>query len=170
MRPLALTLVTITSIASSFHGAQAQGNEDWHIVTEPTSTESKAPSESQRQPSRSSSSSLSDFKLGMGLDQGLSVVAQFNRKVNVAAGNDGLAVDYIFDRGRFGSDVPFNWFIGAGGQIYKFEEVGPRVTLGVELPFARRWDSYAQLSPNIMFADNSAELGINAGFGVRYRF
>lgn len=170
------TMATISSFAT-FASNTAGGEEQWQIVEEnQTSTPAASkPAQSSQKSNQSRSSSRSSggnsgFKIGMGLDQGLSIVGQINNTVNFAVGNDGVAADYIFSRGQFGGDVPFSWFAGVGGQIQRSDKFGPRFALGVELPFARSWDAYAQLTPNLMFDNSDLKLGIGAGIGVRYSF
>ncbi|MFC5077195.1 hypothetical protein VTH8203_00663 [Vibrio thalassae] len=169
--------LTITAISSfSVLANNASGEEQWQVVEEGQATSSSASKPTSQQNSSQSSrssgsrSSNSGFKVGMGLDQGLSIVGQINNRINFAVGNDGVAADYIFSRGQFGGDVPFSWFAGVGGQIQRSDKFGPRVALGVELPFARSWDAYAQLTPNLMFNNSDLKLGIGAGIGVRYSF
>ena len=190
---ISLMFVSTLSIAA---GSTAGGEEEWQIVEEgSTNTASTKPSpstsstassnrsalssqaqskpaksSSQRSSSRSSGGGNSGFKIGMGLDQGLSVVGQINNQVNFAIGNDGIAADYIFNRGRFGGDVPFTWFAGVGGQIKRSDNFGPRIALGVELDISNGWDAYAQLTPNMMFHKSDLKLGIGAGIGIRYSF
>lgn len=170
------TMATISSFAT-FASNTAGGEEQWQIVEENQTAAPAAskPAQSSQKSNQSRSSSRSSggnsgFKIGMGFDQGLSIVGQINNTVNFAVGNDGVAADYIFSRGQFGGDVPFSWFAGVGGQIQRSDKFGPRVALGVELPFARSWDAYAQLTPNLMFDNSDLKLGIGAGIGVRYSF
>ncbi|GMQ45982.1 hypothetical protein [Vibrio sp. 10N] len=181
--------VAMLILSPSFASANttAGGEEQWQIVEEDqapattstttsTSKQSAPKQTASAQKSKSSAKSSSrrggssGFKLGMGFDQGLSIVGQINNTVNFAVGNDGIAADYIFNRGSFGGDVPFNWYAGVGGQIKRSDKFGPRIALGVELPFARNWDGYAQLTPNLMFDNSDLKLGIGAGIGVRYSF
>ncbi|SEG39904.1 hypothetical protein [Vibrio hangzhouensis] len=178
---IAAFAVVSTLSFGAFASATAGGEEQWQIVEEnqapastqaaakPSNTQSKPAANSSNRSSRSSGGN-SGFKIGMGLDQGLSIVGQINNTVNFAVGNDGIAADYIFSRGRFDGDVPFNWYAGVGGQIQRSDKFGPRVALGVELPFAKSWDAYAQLTPNLMFDKSDLKLGIGAGIGVRYSF
>jgi hypothetical protein len=183
--PFIVALVAALFMSPSFANTTAGGEEQWQIVEEdqaaapsssPTSKQPAPKQTASTQKSKSSSSSSSrrgsnsGFKLGMGLDQGLSIVGQINNTVNFAVGNDGIAADYIFNRGSFGGDVPFNWYAGVGGQIKRSDKFGPRIALGVELPFARNWDGYAQLTPSLMFDNSDLKLGIGAGIGVRYSF
>ncbi|MFA0438559.1 hypothetical protein BCU66_002480 [Vibrio sp. 10N.286.49.B1] len=182
---LSLMLFSSVTLAAA---NTAGGEEEWQIVEEgsttssaaapapakaSTSTRSSNNTQSANKPrssSRSSGNSSGGFKIGMGLDQGLSVVGQINNTVNFAIGNDGIAADYIFNRGRFGGDVPFTWFAGVGGQIKRSDNFGPRIALGVELDISNGWDAYAQLTPNMMFHKSDLKLGIGAGIGIRYSF
>ncbi|MDA9558151.1 hypothetical protein N9R79_11785 [Vibrio sp.] len=136
------------------------------------------PKKKQRQARRSSGGS-GVFELGLGIDQGLSIVGQIHNTVNVALGNDGIAADYLLAQGRL-SGAPLNWFAGVGGQITDNDGWGPRAVIGIEHHFERRWNLYGHLTPSIMFdADNDhhnhhhdddddTEFGINIAFGVRY--
>ncbi|MCJ2375442.1 hypothetical protein LNL84_01180 [Vibrio sp. ZSDZ34] len=184
------SLVSMGAFAAS---TTAGGEEQWQIVEEGSpaakpktqakpapaknhkvaSTSNSSSSQGQsksRSNARSSQSSSGSFKLGMGLDQGFGVVGQIHNKVNFAIGNDGIAADYIFNKGSFGSDVPFTWFAGVGGQIKKHDKFGPRIALGVELDISRNWDAYAQLTPNVMFHESDLKFGMGAGIGIRYQF
>lgn len=179
-----VAFVAALFMSPSFANTTTGGEEQWQIVEEDQSTASSSSSSTAKQSapkqtvstkkSSSNSSSRSGgnsgIKLGMGLDQGLSIVGQINNTVNFAIGNDGIAADYIFNRGSFGGDVPFNWYAGVGGQIQRSDKFGPRIALGVELPFASNWDGYAQLTPSLMFDNSDLKLGIGAGIGVRYSF
>ncbi|MGF1748774.1 MULTISPECIES: hypothetical protein [Vibrio] len=189
---ISLMFVSTFSFAA---GNTAGGEEEWQIVEEgstntaaakqstntsrtASSNSNASSSQAQSKPAKSSSQRSSSrssggnggFKIGMGLDQGLSVVGQINNQVNFAIGNDGIAADYIFNRGRFGGDVPFTWFAGVGGQIKRSDNFGPRIALGVELDISNGWDAYAQLTPNMMFHKSDLKLGIGAGIGIRYSF
>ncbi len=185
---------SLVSMGAFATNTTAGGEEQWQIVEEgspaakpkaqaapapaqknhkvaSTSNSSSSQGQSQsRSSTRSSNSSSGSFKLGMGLDQGFGVVGQIHNKVNFAIGNDGIAADYIFDRGSFGSDVPFSWFAGVGGQIQRHNKFGPRIALGVELDINRNWDAYAQLTPNLMFHKSDLKFGMGAGIGIRYQF
>jgi hypothetical protein len=112
-------------------------------------------------------------KFGFGFDQGFGVAAQFNN-INAFIGNDGISGDYIFKQGSFGPDVPFNWYIG-GGAFFDWDgddEFGVRLPLGVTFPFAKKWDVFGQISPDLAYRDKQSdfEFGVSAAIGVRYAF
>lgn len=111
-------------------------------------------------------------KLGFGFDQGFGVSAQFNN-INAFLGNDGISGDYIFKQGSFEKDVPFNWYVGGGAFIdWDSDEFGIRLPLGVTFAFAKRWDIYGQVSPDLVYRDKQSdfEFGISAAMGIRYAF
>ncbi|NRD74735.1 hypothetical protein HQQ94_16215 [Shewanella sp. VB17] len=112
-------------------------------------------------------------KVGFGFDQGLGVTGQFNN-INAFVGNDGVSADYLFAQGNFNSDIPFKWYVGAGG-FYNWndnEEFGVRVPFGVTLPFAKKWDLMAQVSPDLAHRDHQDdfEFGVGAALAIRYSF
>ena len=117
--------------------------------------------------------SATGVKMGFGFDQGFGVAMQFDN-VNAFVGNDGVSADYIIKQGSFGKDVPFNWYVGAGA-YYDWggsDKLGLRVPLGITIPFAKRWDIYGQISPDLdyNFSNDDVNFGISAAMGVRYSF
>lgn len=111
-------------------------------------------------------------KVGVGFDQGFGVTAQFNN-INAFVGNDGIAGDYIFKRGTFGEDVPFNWYVGGGAFLGWDHGAGVRLPLGIRIPFNTQWDGYFQVHPELDFDHGSrsdVKLTADAAFGVRVRF
>jgi len=110
-----------------------------------------------------------DLKLGLGLDQGLSVVGQYQDTYNFAIGNDGVSADYLFNKGSFDSDVPFTWYAGAGAWIGWKDNAGLRVPLGLDWNFSSNWDAYAQVVPGLNLR-KEVKLDIDASLGVRYSF
>ncbi len=110
-----------------------------------------------------------DLKIGLGLDQGLSIVGQYQDTYNFAIGNDGVAADYIFNKGSFSSDVPFTWYAGAGAWIGWKDSGGLRVPLGLDWNFSTNWDAYAQVIPGLNLR-GGAKLDIDAALGMRYSF
>jgi hypothetical protein len=113
-----------------------------------------------------------DFKIGFGYDVGLSVMAQYKENINLAIGDGGLAVDYLFKNGQFSGDVPFTWYIGGGGWIGWNDQFGARLPVGLDWNFASKWDAFAHLAPGINYNTNSSDfdLDIGAAIGVRYQF
>lgn len=110
-----------------------------------------------------------NLKLGMGVDQGLSVVAKYQDTYNLAIGNDGMSFDYHLAKGSFSSDVPFTWFVGVGGWTEWGDDFGVRVPLGLDWNFAPRWNLYGHVDPAWQIQDDS-ELKFEAGFGITYQF
>jgi len=131
------------------------------------------------------------IKVGMAVDQGFGVTAQFNNNINVFLGNDGLSADYILKRGQFDADIPFNWYVGVGGAINwdnsyshhhndgswhgeDYNAYKARVPLGVTLPFAKNWDVYGQVAPALEYRDkphdSDFEFGLDFALGIRYAF
>lgn len=131
------------------------------------------------------------IKVGMGFDQGFGVTAQFEDRMNVFLGNDGLAADYIVKRGSFTSDIPFDWYVGIGAAINwdnnyshahsdgtwhdeDYNNYSVRVPLGLNFPFATRWDVYGQVAPALEFKnkphDSEFQFGLDLGIGIRYAF
>jgi len=121
----------------------------------------------------STTSVLAAKKIGMAVDQGFGVTGQFNN-INAFIGNDGISGDYIFDQGSFGDDIPFTWYVGAGG-YYNWDgrdNIGARVPLGLMLQFAPKWDVYGQLAPALDFDLDKSDLRFDLDFavGIRYAF
>ena len=117
-----------------------------------------------------------DPQVGVGFDQGFGVSAQFDN-INVFVGNDGFSADYLFEQGSFSKEIPFNWYIGAGAFIGSDDGYGVRMPLGLKLYFAKNWNAYAHISPELDFdKDNhrknndNVHFGISGALGVRYSF
>ena len=132
------------------------------------------------------------IKLGVAFDQGFGVTAQFDNKINLFLGNDGVAADYLLKTGQFNLKFPVNWYVGLGAVInwghhygyidnngsYRednYNSYGVRVPLGVNYSFAKRWDVYGQIAPDLVFKnrsndDNDVGFGLDIGLGVRYAF
>lgn len=109
------------------------------------------------------------FKLGMAVDQGLGVVIKFEDQFNLFAGNDGMAFDYLFSKGKFDSDVPFDWYVGAGAWVEWSDDFGVRVPLGIDWDFSPGWNAYAQVSPELQIHDD-AKFKFGGALGVTYSF
>lgn len=117
------------------------------------------------------------IKLGVAVDQGFGVAAQFDNKVNAFIGNDGLSADYLLKKGAFHSEVPVNWYVGVGGVLNwnnSFNTYAARVPLGVSIPFAKGWDVYGQVAPALRLKnkhnDTNFEFGVDLALGIRYGF
>ncbi|GAD78858.1 MULTISPECIES: hypothetical protein [Vibrio] len=118
---------------------------------------------------KAATSNGSAVKLGMGLDQGLSVVVNFEDRYNLSVGNDGMAFDYHFSKGSFSDDIPFTWFVGAGAWYEWNDDFGLRVPLGLDWNFAPNWNAYGHINPEWQLQQKS-RLQFGAGIGVTYRF
>lgn len=125
--------------------------------------------------SNASAEGSQNFSLGFGFDQGFSVLLQ-SGDINLAVGDSGIAVDYLFKKGSFdGQNVPFTWYIGAGGWIgwdNHGDEFGARLPLGLDWNFADKWDAYGQLHPELNYNTHTDDfdLDLGAAIGVRYSF
>ena len=111
-------------------------------------------------------------KVGLGFDQGFGVTAQFDN-INAFIGNDGISGDYIFKRGSFSEETPFNWYVAGGAFLGWDHGIGIRVPLGINMNFNREWDGYFQAFPKLDFDHGSrsdVKLSADLSIGVRYRF
>ncbi|MDC0612564.1 hypothetical protein OAP63_17675 [Vibrio sp.] len=108
--------------------------------------------------------------VGIGADQGLSAVFELNDQYRVTAGNDGLAFDYLFQRGTFSNpDIPVDWYVGAGGWTeWDNDDYGARLPVGINWNY-QKINVYGQVSPQFDFGDDD-ELEIGAAVGVTYSF
>ena len=113
---------------------------------------------------------LKGIKLGFGFDRGLGIVGTIG-DINGFIGNDGVAIDYIFNKDtlKLEIDEPVFWYVGAGGYGDWDGDFGVRLPVGAEWYFATNLDAYAQLIPRLR-VNNSAKFGIDVGIGVRYQF
>lgn len=119
-----------------------------------------------------SSAASAAVKVGLGFDQGFGVTAQFDN-INAFVGNDGIAGDYIFNRGSFNKETPFNWYVGAGAFLGWDHGAGVRLPLGINMHFDAKWDGYFQVHPELDFDHGSrsdVKLSADLAIGVRYRF
>lgn len=116
-------------------------------------------------------------EVGLGIDQGLSVIVQFEDRINLSLGDDGIAGDYLFKKGNFKQNQPVSWYVGVGAFAGWDHGLGVRLPLGVEMKFDQRLEGYFQLAPAIDFDDDHrdnrghrdhTDVGIDAAFGVRY--
>ncbi len=109
------------------------------------------------------------LNVGMAMDQGLSVVVEANDQYRGIIGNDGLAFDFIVQRGAFANKLPFDWYVGAGVWNEWDDGFGLRVPLGLDWNFAKRWNMYGQLHPELDLNDD-LDLNIGAAVGITYGF
>lgn len=64
----------------------------------------------------------SDFKVGVGFDQGFGITAELYDQVDAFVGNEGLAADYLIAKNqKFTPSMPFTYYVGVGG-FYDFEK------------------------------------------------
>ncbi|UZE96044.1 hypothetical protein [Alkalimarinus alittae] len=113
---------------------------------------------------------LSGAKLGFGHDKGFGLTGQLG-KFNGFIGNDGLAVDYIIVREKIEAEIPLHWYIAGGGYIdwRGDDDFGLRSPVGLDLNFAKGWDAYVQVIPELEIVQEF-EFGLDAAIGVRYQF
>ena len=116
----------------------------------------------------SEESPLKGMKLGFGFDRGLGVTGTLG-DFNGFLGNDGVAVDYIFQKQKLNEKDPLFWYIGGGGYIDWDGDFGARFPVGGEFYFAENLDAYVQVIPNLRI-NHSAHFGLDVGIGVRYQF
>ncbi len=110
-----------------------------------------------------------DIKAGFAVDMGFGVTVLVNEQFNVMLGNDGIAADYIFKQGAFSADVPFTWYVGGGAYAEWDKGFGVRLPLGLNLNFAKEWNAYAQVAPDLDF-DDDVKFGAQLATGLRYSF
>ena len=110
-----------------------------------------------------------NIKAGFAFDMGFGASILINEKFNVMIGNDGIAGDYIFKQGSFDDEIPFTWYVGAGGYAEWDKGFGVRLPLGLNYNFAKQWNAYAQIAPDLDF-DSDVEFGAQGAIGLRYSF
>ena len=113
---------------------------------------------------------LKNLKLGFGFDRGFGITGSVG-DLNGFIGNDGVSVDYIFNKKTLNVDanVPVFWFVGAGGYGDWDGDLAVRLPVGVQVNFAKRVDGYAQIMPRFRF-NNNTDFGLDFAAGVRYLF
>jgi len=116
-----------------------------------------------------SAENKTDIKAGFAIDMGFGVSALIDNQFSLMLGNDGVAADYIFKRGRFNAEVPVTWYIGGGAYAEWDDGFGVRLPLGLNLNFSQNWNAYAQVAPDLDF-DDDAKFGAQAAAGLRYSF
>jgi len=119
-----------------------------------------------------SSTASADVKVGLGFDQGFGVTGQFNN-IRAFIGEEGIAGDYIFQRGSFNESIPVNWYIGGGAFIGWNSGVGVRLPLGLNMAFNSKWDGYLQVHPEVNFDQGKhsiTKLSADMSMGIRYLF
>lgn len=110
-----------------------------------------------------------NIKAGFAVDMGFGASILINDKFNVMIGNDGIASDYTFKKGRFDDEIPFTWYVGGGAYAKWNKGFGIRLPLGLNYNFAKQWNAYAQITPDFDF-DNDVEFGAQGAIGLRYSF
>jgi hypothetical protein len=114
---------------------------------------------------------MKGIKLGFGFDRGFGVAGALG-KFKGFIGNDGVSVDYIFNREAINNadiKVPVFWYVAAGGYGDWDGDLGVRLPVGVDVGCAKRFDGYAELIPRLR-VNNDAKFGLDFGIGVRYQF
>ena len=110
------------------------------------------------------------FEVGMAVDQQLSVVFEIDDQYRFILGNDGAAFDYIIQRGSFNNpNVPFDWYVGAGGWAEWDDDFGVRVPLGLDWQINQNFNLYGQVHPELNL-HSGPELQLGAALGITYRF
>lgn len=110
------------------------------------------------------------LKVGMAVDQQLSAVLEVNNRYRFTLGNDGAAFDYIIQRGSFNNpNVPFDWYVGAGGWAEWDDDFGVRVPLGLDWQINQNFNLYGQVHPELNL-HSGPELQLGAALGITYRF
>ncbi len=114
--------------------------------------------------------SLKNLKLGFGFDRGFGITGSVG-DLNGFVGNDGVSVDYIFNKNALDVDanVPVFWYVGVGGYGDWDGDLAVRLPVGVQVNFAARVDGYAQIMPRFRFNNNTG-FGLDFAAGVRYLF
>lgn len=112
-----------------------------------------------------------NIKAGFAFDMGFGATALINEQVNIMLGNDGIAGDYLFKRGKFSTDVPFTWYVAGGGYAEWDDAFGVRLPLGLNLNFEQNWNAYTQIAPDLDFDDDDdIKFGAQLAAGLRYSF
>jgi len=107
-------------------------------------------------------------KVGFAVDKGLGITAQFGN-INAFIGDDGISADYLFAQGKLGQNAPVNWFVGAGAFTGWNKGFGVRLPVGLTFSFAKEWDVYVQVAPELDI-DSNADFGVGSALGVRHAF
>jgi hypothetical protein len=110
--------------------------------------------------------------VGMGFDQGLSAILEVDNSYRLTLGNDGMAGDYIFNKGSFDDpDIPFDWYVGGG--VWKNwddkDDFGIRAPLGISWDYKNRVQLYGQVNPELVLHDD-VKLDLGGAIGVTYKF
>lgn len=120
---------------------------------------------------RAEDGAMKGIKLGFGFDRGFGIAGAIG-KLKGFIGNDGVSVDYIFNRKAINNadiKVPVFWYVAAGGYGDWDGDLGVRLPVGVDVGFAKRLDGYAEVIPRLR-VNNDTDFGLDFGIGVRYQF
>lgn len=123
----------------------------------------------------------SQVGLGMALDYGFGITAQFNGDINATIGNDGLGLDYLFLQKNLDSKYPINWYLAGGVGVdhifdgNKNSSIKGRAVAGLDFDFASNFDVYLAAGPALKVYtdsdnDDLAKFELDALLGVRYFF
>lgn len=109
------------------------------------------------------------MNIGIGNDQGGTILTGTISRFNGFISNQGLAVDVIAFRHAPVKTWPLNLYIGGGLYISRDNEFSARLPLGVEYAFARHGNIYAQYVPILPFTDEQDDEPV-VGYGIRLQF
>jgi hypothetical protein len=114
---------------------------------------------------------INHVDVGIGFDQGLSVVGTLAEQYRLAIGNDGIALDYLIRQGSFDDPkIPVDWYVGVGGwkEWNGDGDFGPRIPLGIRWDY-NRFKFYGQVHPELNL-ESDVKLQLGAAVGVMYNF
>ena len=118
--------------------------------------------------------SASDIDAGIAYDMGFGATVLINEQVNLMLGKKGIAADVHLQKGTFDADVPFTWYIAAGGYHKWNDGFGARLPLGLNINFQnnqQNWNAYTQIAPSIgVDGDSDAKFDAQFSLGIRYSF
>ena len=115
-----------------------------------------------------------DIDAGVAYDMGFGATALINDQVSLMLGNKGIAADVHLQKGTFDADVPFTWYIAAGGYHKWNDGFGARLPIGLNINFQnnqQNWNAYTQIAPSIgVDGDSDAKFDAQFSLGIRYSF
>ena len=80
-----------------------------------------------------------------------------------------MALDFVLLKGRFKKSWPVYGYVGGGIFVSKHNIFYNRLPLGVEYAFAKSWNAYMQLIPNVR-TSKPDETDLVTGFGLRFQY
>ena len=116
-----------------------------------------------------------DGKIGLGIayDYGFGIGAQFNHRLNLMAGQEGIVGDYLFFKHSVKN--AFNFYAGVGLAFlwlrHTNEELllDARLPLGIEVDLGKKVDFYLQVSPTVRIQE-PISFYFRASGGLRFFF